>query len=213
MEMNYKELKLKFKDSVIIDSQSINLTSNPPYFRRQISEWKKKNWIIELRKGIYVINDVYFTEKISPLYAANVIYKPSYISLEYALYEYDLIPETAHIVTSVTTKKTAYFENNFGRFSFTKIKNNLFFGFKTTRVNNQIILYATKEKALLDFLYINLSSFNETFDDFYSYRFQNLKSLSWTKLDNFLKKFNVKKLKRVVKLLKEFAQEESYKEL
>ena len=164
--MNFKELKEKFKDFTIIDSQAINLTANPSYLRRQISEWKKKGWLIELRRGMYVINDPYFKEKISPLYSAGKIYSPSYISLEYALSEYGIIPETTRIITSITTRKTANFKNQFGRFTYTKIKNNLFFGYINIKQNEQNIFYATKEKALLDFIYINLSSFKEIFDDF-----------------------------------------------
>ena len=124
--MNFKELKEKFKDVLVIDSQAINLIQNPKYIRRQISEWKKKKWFLELRRGMYVINDIYFKEKVSTLYIANRIYNPSYISLEYALSEYELIPETANVITSVSTRKTADFVNELGRFSYRKIKKELF---------------------------------------------------------------------------------------
>ena len=63
---------------------------------------------------MYVIDDFYFKEKISVLYIANKIYNPSYISLEYALYEYELIPETVNVITSITTRKIARFKNQFG---------------------------------------------------------------------------------------------------
>lgn len=211
--MNFKQLKDKFKDFLIIDSQSINLAYKPKYLRRQISEWKKKKWLIELRRGMYVINDVYFTEKISPLYIANKIYNPSYVSLEYALYEYEIIPETVNAMTSVTSRKTAKFENKFGRFNYSKIKNNLFFGYKIITHNRQNIFYATKEKALLDFIYINIKLFKETFDDFYNCRFQNLNNLHWNKLNKYLRIFNNKKLTRIINLLKEFMKKEKYKEL
>ena len=209
--MNFKQLKEKFKTSLIIDSQDINLTSNPKYLRRQFSEWKKKKWLIELRKGMYVINDLYFKEKISPLFIANKIYSPSYISLEYALSEYELIPETANTITSVTTRKTAKFENQIGSFNYTKIKNELFFGYEAR--NSQNILYATKEKALLDFIYINMSLFKESLDDFYHYRFQNLESISWNKLNSFLRKYTSSKLKRIIKLLRKYSQKGDYKKL
>lgn len=211
--MNFKELKDKFKDYLIIDSQSINLTRNPSYFRRQISEWKKKDWLIELRRGMYIINDLYFKEKISPLYIANKIYTPSYISLEYALYEYEIIPETVKVVTSITTRKTARFKNKFGQFNYTKIKNELFFGYYLINHQGQNIFYAVREKAILDFIYINLSSFKETEEDFYHYRFQNLESISWKKLEGYLKKFKSNKLKRVMKLFKEYHKKEKYRSL
>ena len=211
--MNFKELKEKFKDFLIIDNQSINLLSNPKYIRRQISEWKKKKWLVELKRGTYVINDLYFKQKISALYIANKIYGPSYISLEYALSEYELIPETVNIITSVSTRKTADFTNRFGRFSYRKIKKELFFGYKIVNLNNQDVLYATKEKALLDFIYLNIGSFRESFDDFYHYRFQNLQNVSWKTFNGFLKNYKNNKLKRIIKLLRKYLKEENYKEL
>ena len=211
--MHFKELKEKFKDCMVIDSQSVNLMQNPSYFRRQISEWKKKEWLIELRKGMYVINDLYFKEKISSLYIANKIYTPSYISLEYALHEYEIIPETVKTITSITTRKTAGFKNKFGQFGYTKIKNELFFGYDLINYQGQNIFYAFREKAILDFVYTNLSSFKETDEDFHHYRFQNLESISWRKLEGYLKKFKSSKLKRVIKLLKRYYSREKYKDL
>ena len=211
--MNFKELKQKFKDSLIIDTQAISLSNNPNYLRRQISEGKEKKWLIELRRGMYVINDLYFEEKISKLYIANKIYTPSYISLEYALSEYEIIPEKVTTVTSITTRKTAYFKNHYGGFSYTKIKNNCFFGYKLIKHNNQNILYATKEKALIDFLYINLKNIKEDVNAFSEYRFQNLQSFNFEKVTRMTSAFNNLKLNRLIKLLKEYAKEKEYKKL
>ena len=209
--MNYKELKNKFKDTLIIDFQSINLLDSPAYFRRQLVDWKKKKCLLELRKGMYVINDFYFKNRISVLYIANQIYKPSYISLEYALSEYELIPEKVNVITLITTRKTAYFKNDFGVFNYTKIKNNCFFGYKLIDLKEQKVFYATKEKALLDYLYIN--SKIDNYEAFEGLRLQNLESLSWSKLTSFSKKFNNAKLNRTVRLLKKYLKEESYKPL
>lgn len=209
--MNLKTLKEKFKDVLIIDAQSINLLDNPAYFRRQLSDWKKKKWLIELRKGMYVINDLYFKEKISPLYLANQIYQPSYISLEYALSEYELIPERVNVITSIATRKTAYFKNDFGMFKYTKIKNNYFFGYQMIDINGQKVLYSTREKALLDYLYINSQIDNN--DAFYELRIQNLESLNWKRLYEYGDRFRNAKLMRTVKLLRKYFKEEGYKSL
>lgn len=207
--MNFKELKNKFKDTLIIDAQSINLLDNPAYFRRQLSDWKKKKWLIELRKGMYVINDLYFKGKLPPLYLANQIYQPSYISLEYALSEYELIPEKVNVITSISTRKTSYFKNDFGMFKYTKIKNEYFFGYKM--IDDQKILYATKEKALLDYFYINSHIDNN--DAFYELRIQNLESLNWKRLYEYGDRFKNAKLMRTVKLLRKYLKEEGYKPL
>ena len=209
--MNYKELKNKFKDTLIIDSQSINLLDNPDYFRRQLVDWKKKKWLLELRKGMYIINDLYFKNRISTLYIANQIYKPSYISLEYALSEYELIPEKVNAITSITTRKTAYFENDFGVFNYTKIKNNCFFGYRLIDLKEQKVFYATKEKTLLDYLYIN--SRIDNFAAFEAVRLQHLDNLNWHKLKIFAKRFDNAKLEKTIRLLKKYSKQEGYKTL
>lgn len=213
--MNFKEVKSKFKDHLMIDSQAISLSKKPDYLRRQISEWKEKGWLVELKRGIYVINDPYFIEKISNLYIANKIYFPSYISLEYALFEYELIPEKVNLVTSVSTRKTTHFKNHFGTFLYKTIKKELFFGFKEITRNNSKILFATREKALLDFLYLNLNQFkrDKHMNILKEYRFQNLGSLRMKELNSYLKRFKNKKLEEIVKCLKDHKKEERYRKV
>lgn len=56
--------------------------------------------IIKLTKNLYE------TEKNIPGYlVANAIYSPSYLSFDYALSYYGLIPEAVYVYTSATFKK------------------------------------------------------------------------------------------------------------
>ncbi len=74
-----------------------------------------------------------------------------------------MIPEAVTIITSVSTLKTARFENEFGQYSYKKVKPELFFGYKPVElpINTAVVnppkltwLLAQPEKALLDLLYL-----------------------------------------------------------
>jgi hypothetical protein len=125
--------------------------------------WQKKGYIIKIRNGWYSINDEESTEYMDWL-AANLVYAPSYISLQTALSYYGLIPEAIFETTSVTTRKTNRFTTSLGTFGYYHVKPAIF-GFGQTLVQEDSekrltdkgrrILMAEPEKALLDFLYIN----------------------------------------------------------
>ncbi len=203
-EMKFKDFKLKIKDLPIFSSSfSGYLDSNEQAFRNQLSHWKKQGLILELKRGLYVLNED--DRKITPsrVFLANQLYPPSYISTEYALMYYDLIPERVADVTSITTRKTAKFENNFGLFVFQHLPPDCFNGFILRKdENNHTFLIATPEKALVDFIYLNLANFKydepEIFEQ--SYRLQNYESLNSKKMLNFAASFKNKKLLSIVNM-------------
>ena len=140
--------------------------------------------------------------------AANRIYRPSYISLQYALSFYGMIPESVVQFTSVTTLKTANFENLWGQFSYQNVKESLMFGYEPHVVshplaNGQAFMMATPEKALLDFLYLN--PYYNTHDELEELRLDEdfmTESLNRERLLDFLQKFKSKILdKRINNLL------------
>ena len=65
------------------------------------------------------------------------------------------------------------------------------------------------EKAIIDFMYFNLSKFNKKDKDVFetSYRFQNLQILSIRKLLFYTKLFNNKKLTKIVENFIEVIEE------
>jgi len=112
--------------------------------------------IIRVKKGLYVFGARHRHSLISLESVANQVFGPSYVSLEYALAFYGLIPEFVAEVTSVTTKRQKMFETPIGRFSYVHIPISLFAtGFTLVQVNDyESALIATKEKALADLLYV-----------------------------------------------------------
>jgi len=181
--------------------QLSSLAKDKQTFRNQISQWKKQGLIIPLKKGLYVLNEHDRKINLSREYIANQLVFPSYVSLEYALSFYGFIPERAFQVTSITSKKTTEFVNVYGTFIYRNLKNELFFGYLNLQDENGMqILMAEKEKAFLDFLYLNQSQINPEDSDFLeeSYRFENLDVLNQSRLLNYSKKFQSKKLTRLI---------------
>ncbi|HFE64690.1 MAG TPA: hypothetical protein ENK14_09805 [Caldithrix sp.] len=200
--MNFRDFKNKFQSKPIIDSKDFYFFGNENYLKRQVSEWLKKGLLLKLKRGIYLINDANYLEKTSLLSIANYLYQPSYISLEFALRYYQLIPEEVYHITSVTTRKTAHFKNSLAYFYYRHIKESLFWGFDTISVNNQSVFMALPEKALIDFFYLNLNDFINQRNSWQSYRFQNIEKLNFNQLDEYLERIENKKLNILVESFK-----------
>lgn len=123
--------------------------------RNNLTRWCKKGLLEKLRNQYYAFPEYHQMPDFSR-YVANRIYTPSYISLHSALSFYGMIPEEVVQLTSVTTLKTAKFNNSFGTFHYQNVKTNLFFGYEIKMMQNgRGLLFATPEKALIDLLYLN----------------------------------------------------------
>ncbi len=207
---------LAFKDAVrefpIISSTHIfNINRRTRTLKTQLVGWQKKGLVIKLRRGLYILNER--DRKIEPsrIFLANALYSPSYVSTVYALGYYDLIPEKVVDVTSVTTKKTAQFTNAFGTFIYQHFKTGLFFGFKEIADENGFpVFIAEPEKAVLDFIYLNLANFKGKGEDLFSlsYRLQNLEILRTRTLIDFARRYENKEILKVVGNLLSFIKKE-----
>lgn len=114
-----------------------------------ISRNARSGLFVKLRSNAYTLKDSHV-----PAYVvANKLYQPSYVSLETALAHYGLIPETVYATTSVTPKPTREFTTPRGTFTYQRIKRSAFTGYRAQRIENQVVLLAEPEKALVDYLY------------------------------------------------------------
>ncbi len=196
--MKFDNFKTKIKNLPLFSTSFIStLTDDSKTLKVQLSTWKKKGLIVTLRKGLYVLREN--EEKMpSTFYLANQMYIPSYVSMESALHYHGLIPEFVVQITSITTRKTITFKNKFGVFTYQHLKPEAYTGFThigETDSNLQSLI-ANPEKAIVDFLYLNLSIFNESNPDIFqkSYRFQNCEKVNRKKIKTYAKPFNSKKL-------------------
>lgn len=127
---------------------------NPDFDRNNFVRWVKKGLLVRLRQGYYTFPE-YKNKPDFTLFFANRIYRPSYISLHTALAFYGIIPEAVVQITSVTSLKTASFQNEFGEYDYKSIREELMFGYDfKTIANGQSIKLARPEKAVLDLLYL-----------------------------------------------------------
>jgi predicted transcriptional regulator of viral defense system len=206
--MKYKEFKSKIRDFPIFSSSQINsLTSNAQVLKNQLTLWQKQGLVLRLKRELYILNEG--DRKINPsrTFIANQLVSPSYISTEYALFFYGLIPEKVEDITSITTKKTTLIRNGFGAFRYQHLNATCFIGFEQVKEQGGFSFFiATPEKAVVDFLYLNLSNFKPQDQDIFkfSYRFQNTQGLRKKRLRDFAKIFNNQKLIKVVDSFCEF---------
>jgi predicted transcriptional regulator of viral defense system len=154
-----------------------------------LHRYTKRGALIYLKKGFYALK----TNMPNELEIANKIYAPSYVSLEYALSFYKVIPETVYTITSLTTKATREFTVSDIIYKYNKIRKDLFFGYEPIKKDNALILMATPEKALVDYLYF-VSLKKKSIPDR-----MNFKSLDKRKLYLYAKKFKRDNLTKIIK--------------
>jgi predicted transcriptional regulator of viral defense system len=109
----------------------------------------KKGFFVKLRNGFYAFKNHFPSE----VEIANQIYSPSYLSLEYAMAYYNIIPDTVYSVTSITTKITREFVINGISYNYSKIKKSAFTGYVKKDINGETALIADPEKTFIDYLY------------------------------------------------------------
>lgn len=210
--MDYSQFKNKFQNSpVILSREVVGQKEDYQNAHNQLNRWLKKGLIIKLKKGIYLLNKNDRRSNPDQIFLANQLYEPSYVSLEFALNFYGLIPERVAEVTSVSTKKTTHFSNEFGEYIYQHIKPEAFRGFRSVKDSNGFCSFiAEPEKAVVDFLYLNLRKFKAGDRDVFaeSYRFQNVEDLKLNRFINLSKLFNNRKLLKVAKTFCEWVKSE-----
>lgn len=192
--MKYEDLTSLIK--IPIFSKNDIVLAGGKIFDYQLTRWVKKGYLLKIKNGIYIFKRDY--EKIRGEEIATALYQPSYLSLESALSAYGFIPEMVYAYVSVTGKINRTFDNKFGHFIYRHLKSELFWGYREVKTDTARYLIAEPEKALLDYLYLNLSKINSE-SDFENLRFNEdrlRKILNREKFLKYLQAFEIKKLKR-----------------
>jgi predicted transcriptional regulator of viral defense system len=192
-EKNFIEKNI---DMPLISSRDFPLISdNPEMLRVQVHKWVEKGTLIQLKRGLYLLN-VPGIKKPPDFYIANKIVFPSYVSMESALSYHELIPEAVYSTVSVTTKKTNNFNNKSGNFVYHHIKRELFRDYQKREIEGFHVNIACPEKSVADYLYfkyINVENFKEV-------RFQNIDILDMKKLNKVIRGYpeRVKEIARTI---------------
>ncbi|MBI2339466.1 MAG: type IV toxin-antitoxin system AbiEi family antitoxin domain-containing protein, partial [Deltaproteobacteria bacterium] len=113
--MKYDALETKAAPLPFFDESLLRLFGGSKEANRlNLTRWVKGGKIIRLKRGLYTLPDDRRKIRFSPMGLANALYSPSYLSLEFALSWYDMIPERVSAMTSVSRLKTAKFSNPMG---------------------------------------------------------------------------------------------------
>ena len=118
----------------------------------KISRMLAKREILKIKKGLYVLSREYQTAPLSKPLLANLIYGPSYVSLDFALSYYGLIPEGVFELSSITPKRAKCYDTPLGRFTYTHSSTSLYgIGIVSEALTDgSHFLIAGPEKALCD---------------------------------------------------------------
>lgn len=156
-----KEIPLFSKSALLTaldatTSSGISLATLNTFISRSL----KYGDLVHLKRGVYAPVD-FFKKHAGSLgylfFVANKLIEPSYVSMETALYYYELLTDTVnYTVFSVSRGRTVNFYNKLGAFKYRSIKEGLFTGYVATEIDNFKVFIAEPYKAIFDFLYFKL---------------------------------------------------------
>ena len=127
--------------------------------KNNLKEYSNKNTKIcrEIKKGnlIKIINGLYETDSsVNGYLLAGSIYGPSYLSFDFALSYYGLIPEKVTAFTSATCDKKKSYSNEFGTYLYRDVPTEVYpLGIKIIEEGEYVYQIAIPEKAICDKLY------------------------------------------------------------
>lgn len=129
----------------------INYLQDYRFPRNKIGSMLKSGQIIRVKKGLYVKGG----HPYNLMVLADMIYGPSYVSQEYALAYYGMIPEKVVTVTNMCLGRHNQFETAVGIFNYEPLSKKHFpVGVRRVELSpTQSFLIASPEKALVDLIW------------------------------------------------------------
>ena len=119
----------------------------------KVRSLEQKEYVIRLKRGLYVVNPEVSRVPLSLELIANQLYAPSYVSMSSALRYYGLIPETVYTMQSMTIKHSHSFDTPVGHFDYSSINRETFhIGVTIIDKQTYTFLMASPEKALCDLI-------------------------------------------------------------
>jgi len=173
--------------------------------RRMVDEGE----IVRVKRGLYVFGEPVRRKPIVREYLANLIYGPSYVSLESALSFHGLIPERVEAMTSVVMGRSHLFETPFGTFSYQGLtKKRYAVGTRFETLSDARFLIASAEKALVDKVWTDKRFNGTTVRDFSVYLFEDLRldddalhSFNLDRLDMIGRAYNSPKISNLIRFV------------
>lgn len=139
---------------------------------------KKQGYIEGVKRGMYKLSG----EHIPDLFLANKLYEPSYISLEFALSYYGIIPENVYEITSVTPKTTRRFTSEGKIYSYRSIKKSAYGGYRVEKQKGYSFYIADPEKAFVDTNYFRMIDNLPQLSRFHKEKIDTSKAMKYAKM-------------------------------
>ncbi len=119
-----------------------------------ISRLVKKGELIRLKNGFFLIAEKLINNRVPFEQVANLLYGPSYISFEWALSFYNMIPEGVYVITSASAAKSRCYKTPIATFDYIALSHRRYsIGIDQQENDGGRFLIATPEKALADIVH------------------------------------------------------------
>jgi len=119
--------------------------------QKKVQALEHSGELIRLKRNLFIVNKELTGKDPDARLCANHLYGPSYVSLQWALRYYDMIPEQVFTMTSVTPKRSRSFSTPIGYFSYMQVPIPYFpIGVRSMEEGGVRFLMASREKALCD---------------------------------------------------------------
>jgi predicted transcriptional regulator of viral defense system len=183
------------------------------YPRDKITDMLAQRIIIRVKKGLYVFGEKYRRHPYSKELLANLVYGPSYVSLDYALAYYGLIPERVEALTSVTLSRSRKFRTPVGLFIYRQIPARAYEAgmVRVEAENDQAFLIASPEKALADKIVsvrgapiASLAEMRRFLEEDLRIDAGAIRSMSADRIDELAGRYRSLKLRRLAGLVRRF---------
>lgn len=136
--------------------------------------------LVRLKRGAYAFPDCIPSDFV----IANSLYRPSYVSREFALSYYSIIPENVYQITSITSGTTRMFTALDKIYSYRHIQPVAYSGYSLVEQSGVTFQIADAEKAFVDTAYFRLIDNMPPLSRFHPEKLKRSKALSYAKLFN-----------------------------
>jgi predicted transcriptional regulator of viral defense system len=120
----------------------------------------RNGWFIRIKQGLYIVNDSItgqFQGDLPFLVISHCLFEDSYVSLAHALHYHKLVDQVPDTISSISDQSSKKFSYQSYTFKITKVKPDIYFGYHTISLQKRTIQIADPEKALLDYLYVDIN--------------------------------------------------------
>jgi hypothetical protein len=147
------QLPRDHRSPYLTDSELEMLLDGSPDSRYgKVKRLLAQNQLLHIRRGLYYLKG--HTSKPHPFELAQIIYAPSYISLESALAYHQLIPEAVYSITSACAKRSKEFHTPLGVFNYLHLPlENFYTEVELITEGEHQFFMAKPWKAISDYIY------------------------------------------------------------